>query len=511
MREDQLSTPRPSEDRTWAILVWELRCGRGVVSRTLHNATASRCGGREPSERNGNPEHGYRQGNHVLPTSRALGRRRHTRGAGDGSPRATIWWDSAGPHRDDLDRRRANREVALVPLPPRSAKGAVSMSDAGMAEAVLQPRQDISVVAVVLPCLNEEESLLSTCRSLGFGTSGVDQAPQAVLIIVDNGSTDNTISVAREIQNACLPGTVIIGREKERGYVPPRHRGNGLAKRFAEAHGMHSGQVLVLQTDADTLYQQDYIEQMRLAAQAAGANTLLEARAEFPPGFQNSFPGYVALLAETDDRFFRTINFRAADDLVCTDAVCGYRLSDYLAWGGHIREYRKDGEEIHAETTRLRIRSVAHGAGKVLVEDAVALPSERKTLLRPAEEFATAGFPRESGWRAAWRRKYTGPDTAEAFGTARDHPDVVEAIRLRERHLAALFGLLPLHAAKALGAPPATADPRLFEIVASLPAHDANTLLHQPGQLLVDVLDVVDHRGATLDALFGGGTGASRN
>lgn len=379
------------------------------------------------------------------------------------------------------------------------------------AGAAIRPRQDVSHVAIVLPCLNEEESLLSTCRSLGFGTSGEGQAPQAALFIVDNGSTDNTVSVAGEIQDASLPGTVIIGREEERGYVPPRHRGNGFARSFAEAHGIHSGQVLVLQADADTLYGQDYIEQMRLAAQAAGANTLLEARAEFPAGFQNSFPEYVALLAETDNRFFRTINFRAADDLVCTDAVCGYRLSDYLAWGGHIREYRGDGEEIHAETTRLRIRSVAHGAGKVLVEDAVALPSERKTLLHPAEEFATAGFPRESAWRAAWRRKYTGLDTAEAFGTAHNHPEVVEAVRLRERHLAALFGLLPLHAARALGAPPAAADPRLLEIVASLPARDANTLLHRPGQLLVDVLDTVDHRGAALDALLGGDTGASRH
>jgi glycosyltransferase involved in cell wall biosynthesis len=378
------------------------------------------------------------------------------------------------------------------------------------AGAALRPWQDVSHVAVVLPCLDEEESLLSTCRSLGFGTSGEGQAPQAVLFIVDNGSTDDTVSVAREIQDASLPGTVIIGREEERGYVPPRHRGNGFARSFAEANGIYPDQVLVLQADADTLYQQDYIERMRLAAQA-GANTLLEARAEFPPGFQNSFPGYIALLAETDDRFFRTINFRAPVDLVCTDAVCGYRLSDYLAWGGHIREYREDGEEIHAETTRLRIRSVAHGAVKVLVEDAVALPSERKTLLRPAEEFAMAGFPREPGWRAAWRRRYSGPNTAEAFGAARDHPEVMEAIRLRQRHLVSLFGLLPLHAATALDAPPVTADPRLLEIVVSLPARDANTLLHRPGQLLVDVLEVVDHRGAALDALFGGGTGASRH
>lgn len=379
------------------------------------------------------------------------------------------------------------------------------------AGAALRPGQEVSHVVVVLPCLNEEEALLSTCISLGFGTFGVGQPPAAILFIVDNGSSDNTISVAHEIQDASISETVFVTVEEERGYVPPRHTGTGLAKSFGEANGIPPDEILVLQADADTLYQEGYIEQMRAVAQAAGANTLLEARAEFPPGFQHSFPEYVALLADTDDRFFRTIELRAADDLVCTDAVCGYRLGDYMTWGGHIREYREDGEEIHGETTRLRIRSVAHGAKKVLVEDAVALPSERKTLLHAAEEFATAGFPRGSRWRTAWRRKYTGPDTAEAFGTARDHPEVVEAIRLRERHLAALFGLLPLHSARALGAPPVIADPRLLEIVASLPARDANTLLHRPGQLLVDVLDFVDNGGATLDALFGGGTGASRH
>lgn len=397
--------------------------------------------------------------------------------------------------------------------PNRTSGNAAAMLEAGSStsETTIRPRQAVSHVAIVLPCLNEEEVLLSTCRSLGFGTFGDGQAPRAILFVIDNGSTDDSIRVAHEIRNASVAGTVFVSGEEERGYVPPRHTGNRLAKSFAVDNGVHPAEILILQADADTVYVDGYIEKMRSAAEAAGPNTLLEGRAEFPPGFQNSFPEYVALLMETDDRFFRTVEFVAADDLVCTDAVCGYRLSDYLAWGGHIREYGEDGEEFHAETTRLRIRSVAHGARKILVEHAVALPSERKTLLRPAEEFATAGFPRESGWRAAWRRQYTGPDSAEAFGAARDHPEVVEAIRLRERHLAALFGLLPLHAARALGAPSVTADPRLLEIAASLPARDANTLLHRPGRLLADVLDVVDHRGGVLDALLRRGAGALRH
>jgi glycosyltransferase involved in cell wall biosynthesis len=370
-----------------------------------------------------------------------------------------------------------------------------------------EQKREVSHVAIILPCLNEEEVLVGTCRSLGFGMRGEGQIPKTILFIVDNGSADETLAAAREIRDTSLPDTVLLATEPERGYVPPRHTGNMLAKGFAEANGLNPSEVLILQADADTLYGEGYIEEMRRAAAAAGPNMLLEAAAEHPPGFKNSFPDYIRRLAETDERVLSRLKLSDADDLICTDAVCAYRLGDYFVWGGHLREYRDDGEEIHAETTRLRIRSLARQAGKMRVEHAVAHPSERKTLLRPAEEFATAGFPRDAAWRAAWERHYLGPQTVWEFGAAHDRA-VAEAIRLRERHLLALFGLLPLHVARALESPLPLADLALREIAASLPARDAGALTHRPGLFITDVLNVVDNAGAVLDELLAGG-GAS--
>ena len=357
-------------------------------------------------------------------------------------------------------------------------------------------------VVIVLPCLDEASVLRATCGSLGFGTDPVSQPADTTLVIVDNGSTDSTLSIAREVQQCSIPDTVLLAQEPERGYVPPRRTGNLLSCGLAEANNLDGSRILILQADADTRYCDGYVEAMRRAATLAGPHAMLEGIAEFRPDLHERLQSYLHLMAETDERVFSGIALLPEDELICTDAVSAYRLGDYLEWGGHQRE-QVENEEIHAETTRLRIRSLPWGGQKILVEDAVAFPSERKAILRPAEEFATAGFPRGERWRSAWRRGYSGPATAEEFGEARDHPEVVRAIRVRERHLLAVFALLPLHAARALGAPPPKVDPGLLRLAASLPARNASVLTREPGQLITDVLHVVDHRPRALDELLG--------
>src|SRR4051812_31254080 len=95
-------------------------------------------------------------------------------------------------------------------------------------------------VAIVLPYLNEQENLASTCRSLGFGT-GVDSTPRGVtLFLIDNGSTDDSAGIAEGVKNASLEGSVIIGHESERGYVPPRHCGNMMAQTLRQAMSLSS-------------------------------------------------------------------------------------------------------------------------------------------------------------------------------------------------------------------------------------------------------------------------------
>lgn len=347
-------------------------------------------------------------------------------------------------------------------------------------------------VVIVLPCLDEEATLLETCRSLGFAADGFDQEAGVHLIIVDNGSTDRTLEIAESIADDSAPGSVCVAQESERGYVPPRHTGTRRAGQLAEAAGWPD--VLIVQADADTTYTEGYVSRLRAAAAAAGRNVLLEGAAEFPVGFDLELHSYVSLCARVDERVLSHLAIPPSVDLICTDAVCAYRLSDYAAWGGHLREYTRQGDEIHAETTRLYMRSLARGSRKVMVEDALAHPSARKAVRRPGEEFATAGFPREASWREAWRARHARRAGVEDLSPAGlDRAEREHAIRIRERHLVALFGVLPLHVFRALGRDAAPGcDARLRTLAAELPARNAETLFHSPGVFIEDVLDLVD-------------------
>jgi hypothetical protein len=130
--------------------------------------------------------------------------------------------------------------------------------------------------------------------------------------------------------------------------------------------------------------------------------------------------------------------------VVVSDNVCGYFLSDYFSWGGHVREYNQAGEEIYAETSRLLIKARLLGAHSLKVAEAIANHSRRKIVANPILQFVTAGFPRETSWCAAWNRAYTGPNTLEAF----ESPDIVQKIPdpifVRRAHSLLLFGLLPI-------------------------------------------------------------------
>lgn len=360
------------------------------------------------------------------------------------------------------------------------------------------------LAAIVLPCLDEEAELRQTCESLGFGAPTTIQPPDTYLFIVDNGSTDATLEVARRVQRQAVPGTVFIGQELERGYVPPRHTGNRLVQAFAESGGLDPSEILILQADADTQYTLGYVEAMRTASRVAGPGAFLSGLAEFPPDFRDQFPEYVAMCSEVDGRVLSRLHPPEPSDLIRTDALCGYRLEDYLAWGGHRLEYREDGEEIHAETTRLFLRSVGQGSALVSVESALAYPSQRKVVRHPAADLASAGFPREAAWRASWERLYEGPADLDRFRTTRNDPGVLHAIRVRERHLVALFGVLPVHVARAIGGELPPPGSPLLEIALSLPPRDAETLVEGPGLFLTDVLSLVDEHGPWLDALLGG-------
>ena len=191
--------------------------------------------------------------------------------------------------------------------------------------------------AVVIPCLNEEALIETTAQSLGFG-QGCERTPSgSFLVLIDNGSQDRTLRVLEHIREASRPGSVFVVTEPERGYVPARHSGMLAVRDYIEATGISANDVLVLQADADTLYEEGYIEAMRAAAITAGPNTLIEGITHPPHKFFQDSPGYQQL-SDAVDKKVEPLLVTEQIDIIVDDKVSGFSLATYFAWGGHRRE-----------------------------------------------------------------------------------------------------------------------------------------------------------------------------
>lgn len=355
-------------------------------------------------------------------------------------------------------------------------------------------------VVMVMPCLNEADNLRPTCMSLGF--AGDSEPPAGTtLIIVDNGSTDSTAEVADEIRRTSKPDTVHVVQETERGFVPARHAGNLFALALVKSKNLDAENVLILQVDADCQYLPGYITAMREAAEGQAANVMIEACIGYPPVFQKEYAEYVRICDQTDVEFENLFPRSLSHDDVAVDAVCGYRLADYLKWGGHRREFNARGEEIYAETTRMFMRARTYGAQRFRVEGGLALHSARKACADPALHIATGGFPREESWKRRWQEDYRGPKNISDLCAQSDHPEVARAVRVREEHLLALFAVLPLHIDRALGQV-AEGGPETKQLAAHilplLPSRNMEDLASHPGILIADVFDLISTHGLQL-------------
>lgn len=297
---------------------------------------------------------------------------------------------------------------------------------------------------VVIPCLNEEASLNKTCESLGFCHGPHGLGDDTLLVLVDNGSTDRTVSVMERVLDRSLAGQVHILHESERGYVPPRHRGVLFAREAARARRAAEERVLIVQADADTAYGPLYVDTLAEAAGGLGLGVLLEGLRETPPEFAGAHPGFVALCGRADADIAAA--FVAPEiDVIVDDKACAFALADYFAWGGLNREYTSAGEEVYAETSRLYMRGRLRGARRMAVPEAIAYPSRRKLYGDPVGYFATAGFPREASWYRHFGQAYQGPRGLDAFEHRAAAEVLAEAIRMRQAHCVALFALLPAH------------------------------------------------------------------
>jgi hypothetical protein len=347
-------------------------------------------------------------------------------------------------------------------------------------------------VAVVIPCLNESELLPITCASLGFG-AGASVPDRSSLILVDNGSTDSTPDIAKGIQAHSPDGSVVLAYEPERGYIPPRHRGNLVARTVAQSLELSESEVLILQADADTFYSVGYIDAMRSAADVASRGFVLEACTTYPDSFRDKNAEYLTLCEEIDFEF-EDLLVNHPDEVILDDKAVGYRLDDYFAWEGHKREYLANGDEIYSETTRLYLRAKTFGGRCVSVEDAWAVHSVRKILAEPTLDLATAGFPRNQAWVRWWLDRSAGISSIAQLLSNLQVAITREALAWRRYHLLALFGVLPLHVARTLGRI-CPFEQATWTSHLDLPCRSVDTLRSAPGVLIEDALDAVAQTG----------------
>ncbi len=331
---------------------------------------------------------------------------------------------------------------------------------------------------IVVPCLNEAAHLVQTCASLGFAGTG---DAQAHLVLVDNGSEDETLEVMRSIRNACGPDTVHIVHEPHRGYVPARSAG----PRYIAASGVAaSSSPLILQADADTVYLPGYVQQMQQEASRHGRGHVFEAAAVTAAEFRQKYLAFDDLCRTIDEELSEWF-VSEEDEVVVDDKVSGFFLADYFEWGGHFVQRTRSGAELLAETTRFFISGKqGFGARKIKVR-ALALPSRRKLEIQGLAYFASAGFPRGAAWNAQWSERACGA-AASFMENPHASPCTPAAIGCRRRHELALFALLPV-----LVDARVTCRPELLALCEGLRASDHASALER-------VLELADDEGGVL-------------
>lgn len=325
--------------------------------------------------------------------------------------------------------------------------------------------------------------------SLGFA-AGIEAVPDAHLVVVDNGSTDGTLHVLDRIRKESA-GPVHLFSESVQGYVPPRRRGVTEVNALSRSMGVNARSVLVLQADADTKYKPGYIAAMR-AAVGDRAGIILEGATRRLPAFEAAHPAYVAAERLVDDEIER-LDADDEDEVVVDDKVCGYRLADYMQWGGLFEEHTAAGDPIHAETTRMFIRArLTHGARKIRVNPAGAASSRRKVAEDPWLHYATVGFPREASWTTKVSGFHSLQDI-DAFGVQVLQGQQPEAVYLRRAHQLALFRYLPALVACVSGDQTAAELPADVSAVFDLvKLRSRSQFARAPGLVLVELLQLID-------------------
>ena len=156
-------------------------------------------------------------------------------------------------------------------------------------------------LVVQVPCLNEEATLPLVLKSIPQEIAGIDEI---VILVIDDGSTDRTVEVARE------HGVVQFVRHA-------RNRGLGQSFHDGVQRALELGADIVVNTDGDNQYPQDQIPELVAPIVAGRADIVIADRQTHTI---DHFSPAKKLLQRVGSR---VVNMAAGTDL--PDAASGFR------------------------------------------------------------------------------------------------------------------------------------------------------------------------------------------
>lgn len=150
--------------------------------------------------------------------------------------------------------------------------------------------------AVVIPCLNEENSILSVASQLAAEISTEELSKIVEIFFVDNGSSDGTYDVLSKFITK-KPFMHLV-QEKERGIGFARKKGVQTALlRSIKRASSHSEHFWLLSTDADTVLPAKWISNW-LEVISETPYLIIAGCNQFPNTIKNSYPNSYQILSE---------------------------------------------------------------------------------------------------------------------------------------------------------------------------------------------------------------------